>query len=479
MKNHLNYTFLVFTLFLLMSPLLAQSSKFISNVEFANANKSHQDNESEPLINLTHANHSNKIIYNDTYLAKGKISSGNFGVVYFGVDLKSNESIAIKVEKTEGNDLKSVLKEASILSLLHNLKGVPKLFWAGTENKIDVMVISLLGSDLMSFSKIYKKFSLKTVVTLADQLLNILETIHNKGVVHQDLKPGNILMGKGDKHNQCFIVDFGLSKVYRDSNGTHIPYRDNKSFVGTTTYASISAHNGIEISRKDDLESLIYVLVFLYKGNLPWKSLNVSESEKNKKVGEMKMKLSSEEICKDMPEEFVLFLNYVKNLSFTQNPDYSFLKGLISKVALANNFQMDNNIWNWIMPKKNVKDKKKSIDLVGEEAKKVHEGKKIVPTTDTHNNKIGELNTNDFDSFLNISSQIKSDLNYKIAKINSSSNLNFTDLSSDPDFTNKSGDNSQNSSFLNLSFINSVGAQCPKANILGLIRIFEKQKVFN
>jgi serine/threonine protein kinase len=417
------------------------------------------------------ANHASENIYNDTYLAKKKISSGSFGVVYFGVDLKTNESVAIKVEKTEGNDdMKSILKEASILSLLHDLKGVPKLFWAGTKNKVDVMVISLLGKDLTSYLKIFKKFSLKTVVMLADQLLNILETIHNKGVVHRDLKPENILMGKGDKHNQCFIVDFGISKVYRDSNGTHIPYRDKKSFIGTTRYASICAHSGIEISRKDDLESLIYVLVFLYKGNLPWQNLKVSESEKTKKVGEMKMKLASEEICKDMPEEFVKFLNYVKNLSFKQNPDYSFLKGLISKVALANNFQMDN-IWDWIMPLKiDVKDKKKSIDFVGEEARKVHECKNIVPTTDTHHNKIGGLNTNGFDSFLNISPQRKSDINFKIAKINSSSNLNFADLSSDllkvPDFLNKSGDNSQNSSFLNLSFNNSVVARCPNS-ILG------------
>ena len=538
MKNHLNYSFLVCTLFLLISPILAQSSKCICNVEFApvcaygskgknhtfssaceancanytvahngscishkvdnqsHSNESHEGkspaNESDPHSNKNHKgnkseqycnesdephsnesedvankitkttsnkeeeNHENENIYNGTYLAQKQISSGYFGVVYFGVDLKTNESVAIKVEKNG----KSVLKEASILSLLHDLKGVPKLFWAGTQNKIDVMVISLLGNDLISYLKNFKKFSLKTVVMLADQLLNILETIHSKGVVHGDLKPGNILMGVGDKHDQCFIVDFGISKVYRYSNGTHIPYRTKKPFIGTRIYASISVHNGIETSRKDDLESLIYVLVFLHKGNLPWQKLNMSESENKKKVGEMKMKLASEEICKDMPEEFVKFLNYVKNLSFKQNPDYSYLKGLIGKAALANNFQMDNK-WDWIMP--DVKDKTKSIDFIDEEATKVHKGKNIVPTTDSHPNKIGGLNTNGFDSFLNISSQIKSDLNYKIAKMSSSSNLNFEDVSSDllkvPDFLDKSGDNSQNSSFFN---------QCLNTSTLGL-----------
>jgi len=465
MKSQLNYTFVVCTLFLLISPLLA--GKCICNVEFvpvcacdskgknqtfssaceANcANYTIAYNGSciaQKIDNQTDSNesHANENIYNGTYLAQKQINSGYFGVVYFGVDLKTNESVAIKVEKNG----KSVLKEASILSFLHDLKGVPQLFWSGTQNKIDVMVISLLGKDLISYLKIFKKFSLKTVVMLADQLLNILEAIHNKGVVHQDLKPGNFLMGIGDKHDQCFIVDFGLSKYYRYSNGTHIPYRDNKTFLGTSRYASIAAHNGMEVSRKDDLESLIYVLVFLYKGTLPWQYLKVSESEKKIKVGEMKRNMSSEEICKDMPEEFVKFLNYVKNLSFKQKPDYSFLKGLIGNVALVNNFQMDN-IWDWIVPS------------VGEEA------------TDPHHKKIGGLDANGFDSFLNITSQNKSDLNYKIVKMTSSSNLNL-DLSSDPlkvpDVLNKSGDNSQNSSMLNLSFNNTVVVECPNTSILG------------
>lgn len=415
---------------------------------------------------------SNETIYNETYLAKKKISSGSFGVVYLGVDLKTNESVAIKVEKNDGNeDMKSVLKEASYLSLLHDLKGVPKLYWAGTKNKVDVMVITLLGKDLTSYLKIFKKFSLKTVIMLADQLLTILESIHNRGVVHRDLKPENILMGKNEKHNQCFIVDFGISKIYRDNNGIHIPYRDKKSFIGTTRYASISAHNGIEISRKDDLESLIYVLVFLYKGNLPWQNLKVSDSEKTKKVGEMKMKMTSEEICKEMPEEFVKFLNYVKNLSFKQNPDYNFLKGLIGKVAFVNNFQMDS-VWDWAAPLRiDLKDKKKNTDVITQDLKL-----NFVENNGKSPNKKG--NPTEFNSFLNINNSPKKSNSRALngSKLNSSSNL---DLSSDllrvPDL-NKSGDNSQNSSFLNLSMNNSVAAKCPNFSILGSINDIKDEK---
>lgn len=418
----------------------------------------------------------NETIYNDTYLAKKKISAGSFGVVYLGVDLKSNESVAIKVEKTEGSeDMKSVLKEASILLILHELKGVPKLYWAGTKNKVDVMVISLLGKDLTSYLKIFKRFSLKTVVMLADQLLSVLESIHNRGVVHRDIKPENILMGRSDKTNQCYMVDFGISKIYRDSNGIHIPYRDKKSFIGTTRYASISAHSGIEISRKDDLESLIYVLVFLFKGHLPWQNLKVSESEKTKKVGEMKIKMTSEEICKDMPEEFIKFLNYVKNLSFKQNPDYNFLKGLIGKIGFNNNFQMDW-IWDWAAPLK-FETQKKERKKNGEQSLNKQNDLELNGKSD-HKKVISQ---NGFDSFLNINaSPKKSDQNkMKSSKLNSSS---FLDLSADllrvPEHLNKSGESSQNSSFINNSMNNSVCAKYPNFSILGSIQDLETEGIF-
>lgn len=158
-------------------------------------------------------------------------------------------------------------------------------------------------------------------------------------------------MGKGDQSDTIFFVDFGISKFYKDNLGRHIAYREKKSFIGTTRYASIAAHLGNEISRKDDLESLAYVIIFLAKGQLPWQNLNVSESEKTKKVGELKIKTSVEELCKGLPEEIAKYLTYVKNLSFKENPDYIFLKGLIMKAAMINNIIMDNQ-WDWALPLK-------------------------------------------------------------------------------------------------------------------------------
>lgn len=321
------------------------------------------------------------MIFNLTYQAKKKISAGSFGTVYTGVDLKTNETLAIKIEKvTGGDEMRSVIREGTFLKKLEGIKGIPKVYWSGSKGDQDVLVLTLLGKDLASYLKIYKKFSLKTVLMIADQLLVLLENIHNKLLLHRDIKPENILVGKGDTSDTIFFVDFGISKYYKDNLGRHIAYREKKSFIGTTRYASIAAHLGVEISRKDDLESLAYVIIFLAKGQLPWQNLNVCEADKTKKVGEIKIKTSVEELCKGMPEEIAKYLTYVKNLSFKENPDYIFLKGLIMKAAMINNIIMDNQ-WDWALPlkiehspkKKNTKEKEKNekhIEVINKGMKK-------------------------------------------------------------------------------------------------------------
>ena len=136
-------------------------------------------------------------------------------------------------------------------------------------------------------------------------------------------------MGRNEAVDTCYLIDFGISKYFKDSRGRHIPMKDKKSFIGTTRYASISAHLGNELSRKDDLESLGYVLIFLLKGALPWQNLNVSDKEKTKKVGEMKAKITPEELCKDLPIELTNYMTYVKSLMFVEDPDYNYLRGLL------------------------------------------------------------------------------------------------------------------------------------------------------
>ena len=164
----------------------------------------------------------------DIFQAKRKISSGSFGTVYFGINTVTNEQVAIKVEKIVDEDLRSVLKEAKFLKHLEGVKGIPRVLYSGSKSDLDIMVITLLAKDLVTYMKIYKRFSLKTGLMLLEQGLSILENIHSKNIVHRDIKPENILMGREKDAETVYFVDFGISKFYKDNFGRHIPFMENK-----------------------------------------------------------------------------------------------------------------------------------------------------------------------------------------------------------------------------------------------------------
>ena len=299
------------------------------------------------------------LIFNSTYLLKNKISSGSFGDVFICEHQSTKQEFAIKLEELSKNDddLRSVLRESNLLDKLSQIKGIPKVLWVGTEHNYDALVLELLGNDLAAQLKIYKKLSLKTIVMLANQLIPLIEQIHEKNIIHRDIKPENILIGKGDKTNLVYVIDFGISKYYRDMHGRHIIYRENKPFIGTTRYASISSHRGIELARKDDLESLGYMLLFLKNGCLPWQNLVISEKEKNKFVGKMKEKITNSELCKDLPTEFIAYFDHVKALGFRDEPDYNYLRSLFIKIAMDQHFDIEDYQWDWVKDKEKEKEK--------------------------------------------------------------------------------------------------------------------------
>jgi casein kinase 1 alpha len=175
------------------------------------------------------------------------------------------------------------------------------------------------------------------------QMIGRIEFVHNKNFIHRDIKPDNFLMGIGRHCNKLFIIDFGLAKKYRDTRTKqHIPYREDKNLTGTARYASVNAHLGIEQSRRDDMESLGYVLMYFNRTSLPWQGLKAAtKKQKYEKISERKLSTPIEILCKGFPAEFAMYLNYCRGLRFEEVPDYMYLRQLFRILFRTLNHQYD------------------------------------------------------------------------------------------------------------------------------------------
>ncbi|GAV66554.1 Pkinase domain-containing protein [Cephalotus follicularis] len=281
-----------------------------------------------------------------------KIGSGSFGELYLAVNVQTGEEVAVKLEsvKTKHPQLHY---ESKLYMLLQGGTGIPHLKWFGVEGEYNIMVIDLLGPSLEDlFNYCNRKLSLKTVLMLADQLINRVEYMHSRGFLHRDIKPDNFLMGLGRKANQVYIIDYGLAKKYRDlQTHKHIPYRENKNLTGTARYASVNTHLGVEQSRRDDLESLGYVLMYFLRGSLPWQGLKAgTKKQKYDKISEKKVSTPIEVLCKSYPTEFVSYFHYCRSLRFEDKPDYSYLKRLFRDLFIREGYQFDY-VFDWTVLK--------------------------------------------------------------------------------------------------------------------------------
>ena len=333
--------------------------------------KKDEENKKEKKI---YAN--DKFILNGVYRIIKMVGCGAFGEIHLAYDVNMKALRAIKFEMA--NHKNPQLKhEYSVLEQLNKhdsqpnnivgsdtFTGVPKVYYFDRlEHKYNFMVMEFLGPSLGDLFQLKERnFGMETVLMLTIQILTRIEYIHEKGFLHRDIKPENFVIGLNDKSNLVYLIDYGLSKRYKDKNsGQHIPYRENKQLVGTVRYASINAHLGIEQSRRDDLEGIGYVLVYFYLGRLPWQNKTDKGKPLTQKITEKKLTTPPELLCKKMPREFSYYFHYCKNLKFEDRPDYNSLKGMFAEL-LSSRMKINNIkelVYDWFDEENAYRERKK------------------------------------------------------------------------------------------------------------------------
>ncbi|KAK5353024.1 serine/threonine protein kinase, partial [Exophiala xenobiotica] len=250
---------------------------------------------------------------------------------------ESDEKLAIKIE-SKANKHSKLKHEAEVYRSLTGGIGIPFIRWFEKEGDCNAMVFDILGTPLEElFDFCNRKFSLKTVLVLADQLISRID-------------PKNLLTGTDKSGNQVHVIEFHSAKEYRDPQShAHIACCENQRPIGDPTYASISTHLGLEQSRRDDIESLGYVMLYFCRGSLPWQEHNAHKGEQLWNWVKEKMSSTSiEDLCFGLPPEFTDYLHYARSLDFDQEPDYAYLRGLFRAIFSREGFQYDYVFdWTW------------------------------------------------------------------------------------------------------------------------------------
>lgn len=283
-----------------------------------------------------------KIIIANQYEIHKKIGKGSFGDVYIGYDTQDNKLVAIKLEHQKHKVILS--HEYSVYKAIEHGNNIciPRVYWFGKEGDYYVMVMQYLGNSIeYLFNLCNRKFSLKTVLMAGIQILDSLKLLHDNNFVHRDLKPDNFLIGINNMRKYIYLIDFGLAKKYKKDK-IHIAEQTGKKLVGTARYASINSHRGTELSRRDDMESLGYILIYFLKGRLPWQSMDGrTRDEKYENIHKCKEETTIEELCRETPREIYYYMKYVRSLGFRDKPNYKYMRSLLTKIMISNRFQFD------------------------------------------------------------------------------------------------------------------------------------------
>ena len=294
------------------------------------------------------------------YLVIKKIDEGSFGSIYLSQNIQTKEKVAIKIENRKTED-PLLEREAYILFYLRG-PGLPEIKTFGKTKDLFILIQNLLGPSLANLlDKHSIVFTIKDICMLSIQMIERLEYIHLKNYIHRDIKPHNFLMGIDDP-DILYLIDFGLSKKYRSKKGKHIKFSINNNITGTPRYCSINGLRGAEQSRRDDLESLFYVIIYFFRGNLPWQNLKIkSRQERFNRINYLKKNISYKILCKNLPQELYNFGTYIKRLKFEEDPDYNFLRNCFDSILKKINEKNDNK-FSWLTNFKSYSNNKKQKD---------------------------------------------------------------------------------------------------------------------